>query len=497
MSNDSTKALNTPIVKGGLERIPFFNGRVLTAEDLQTEQDANETERKRLGRALGTGVLEGLFIDRGSGDPPTTVTVESGRALAPSGRVVELPSDIKLSILSEIDRAETAGTKGQFDDCSTERATFTTGSGAYLLVIGQADETQKRVPRARLGSDGGAEECGAKYRVEGARFNLVHLDISNPDLVPTSLRGTVREKARAVKDRIDEGEEPAPNDVSMLRNVLAHICLGTPDSSTETARPHDMLRSAARGEEAAPTDPVAALRANDQLAEDSVPLGLLYWAGDRIAFVDAWSVRRRVHRSGLQRPTHATDRRRAEAEAAVYQFHNHVNDLQSQYHQMSQVPAGTLFSYLPPIGIIPPVERTYARFPTPAFPQSAVTPPPIIGRGPQIESVLPIVPEFFTGLTVKGRSFLEPQRMRALVDEMLRYPPLSLKAAFPPDPRRENEPGPLIWLYRLAPNSLKDDDQQPFIFTSGYAPFLGKAQFNLSRADRATFSSTAGPPGGS
>jgi len=48
-----------PVLDGGIENTNFFNGRLLTAEDLKAEQKAGRLHRRKLGCALGEGVAWG------------------------------------------------------------------------------------------------------------------------------------------------------------------------------------------------------------------------------------------------------------------------------------------------------------------------------------------------------------------------------------------------------------------------------------------------------
>ena len=72
--------LDEPITAGGNSFVHFFNGRLLTGEDLAREQAANERERRRLGLSLGTGVVAGLEVSPTVGAPAgaPSVTVEAG-----------------------------------------------------------------------------------------------------------------------------------------------------------------------------------------------------------------------------------------------------------------------------------------------------------------------------------------------------------------------------------------------------------------------------------
>lgn len=450
MSSD----LNTPIVEGGLERIPFFNGRVLTAEDLQTEQAANATQRKRLGRALGTGVIQGLFVDRvddGPADPPTTVTVEPGLALAPSGRVLELPSEVELSVVSEIDREATAGTKGQFARCSAREVVMTSGTGAYMLFAEPASEPEGRTPRARLGGDGAAGECGAQYRVEGAQLRLVHLDTGDSDLVPESLQSK-QGRQTEVERAFNESDDSDPKRRSKLRNVLAHVCLRTPSALTDTASLYDTLRRQSRGNDPRPDGPVDVLRKRARedpegvSLHDAVPLCLLYWSGDRIAFVDAWSVRRRVHRPDPQRPTPVTARRRAEAEAAIFQFQDHLADLRQRLDFGDRIQLGVedCFLFLPPFGTVPNEEGDREGFD---------------------------IYRFFDSLSTRKYLYVERETLQDLVGEATQFDSF----------RTDTEQ--LVWRYRVREDvqSGGDENSSFVVFTSGFVPHAAEPQYNLSR----------------
>jgi len=48
--------VRTPILEGGIQSINFFNGRLLSGEDLSQEQLANLQARHLLGKAIGDGV---------------------------------------------------------------------------------------------------------------------------------------------------------------------------------------------------------------------------------------------------------------------------------------------------------------------------------------------------------------------------------------------------------------------------------------------------------
>jgi len=436
--------LNTPILDDGLRRIPFFNGRVLTAEDLQTEQDADATERRRLGRALGTGVIDGLFVERGPGELPTTLTVESGLALAPNGHVVDLPSSVEVAVVSQVEREESAGTEGRFADCSSQDVVVTSGTGAYVLVVEPASENRGRTPRGRIGGDGSAAECGAQYRLEGARLRLVPLDPTEPELVPEARRGPLQDRRAAIEARIDDDAAPLPTDVSKLRNLWAHVCLRSPWFPEETAGLYDTLRARSRGGASGPAGPVEQLRGNDRIGDDAVPVGLLYWVPDGILFVDNWSVRRRVHRRISNFSGHVLDRRRAEGEAAFYQFQAHVADLTGSGGPAEQLPvleARVFFEYLPAAGLVP-VET----------------------EGPHEEGL-----DFVDELTHQGPVYMEGAEVSRLLEQSFLAPPHRIDS------------GEMLVLYRVRQNRQSDTGTSYLLFASGHLPLRGDARYDVSR----------------
>lgn len=461
--------LDDPITEGGLRHIPFFNGRVLTAEDLQTEQVAHATERERLGRALGTGVLHGLSVQRAS---DTTVTVQSGQGLAPSGRVVELPQKTEVSVVSGTEQEATAGTTGAFADCASRDLTVNAGSGAYILVAEPASETRGQTPRVGLGGDGAARgaagECGAKHRVEGAKLRLVLFDPNDGALVPPSLAdGEAPIDVEGLFEEIvgarENGHEPAPEAVSVLRNTLAHVCLRTPSATGVTATLYDTLRRQAQGPETAapPVDadgPVDVLRRRARTRdeaedlEDAIPLGLLCWAHDRLEFVDMWSVRRRVHRVAPERPMPATARRRAETEAAIFQFQAHVADLVQRLGLQGRIQAraADLFRFLPPVGTVPGERGDQDGFDLYAF---------------------------FEGLAAREPLFVEGRELRSLMAEATRV-----------DASRV-DPDLLVWRYLVREDvqSAAGEDPSFVVFTSGFVPHAAEPQYNRSRWGYATY----------
>src|SRR5690348_8736111 len=92
-----------PILDNGIQSTNFFNGRLLMAEDLQTEQTAHRQQHQELGRAIGDGVVYGLVVQQVVSSPPPpqpAVSVSAGLAITRSGRAILLPTDQQVALVS-------------------------------------------------------------------------------------------------------------------------------------------------------------------------------------------------------------------------------------------------------------------------------------------------------------------------------------------------------------------------------------------------------------
>ncbi|HLA64803.1 MAG TPA: hypothetical protein VK610_10280, partial [Rhodothermales bacterium] len=130
-------AFLAPILTDGLRRIHYFNGRVLTAEDLAVEQTTLRERDRRLGRALGTGVVEGLEV-AAAATPRPSVTIAAGLALNPEGEALVLAKPVTIEVAPEDD--PTVSGDALFMTCPGASAGSATpvGTGAYVLVVGPA-----------------------------------------------------------------------------------------------------------------------------------------------------------------------------------------------------------------------------------------------------------------------------------------------------------------------------------------------------------------------
>jgi len=320
MSTSPVTGLDQPVAVPDLQWVNFFNGRLLTGEDLAREQVAGRIARRLVGRALGAGVADGLSVTLASGVGSVSrpvLTVEAGVAVTRRGDVLELASATQLE-LAAAPGAATDGAGGFTTCVPTTGGTFTSATGAFVLAIGAASAPTGRAPVSGLGNEGAA--CNVAYAAEGVQFHLFRIAL------PTSLNA----------------------DPDRLRNRLAHLALGTDDGS----------RIGALIDPLAPSDGLYGLLDRlppGCLGDDRVPLALVHWTAKGVEFVDRWAVRRRIAAppAGTGFPVLMGDRRRAEAEATFEQFQDQIEDLRRQLSAPQTAAAGKHFAYLPAAGLLP------------------------------------------------------------------------------------------------------------------------------------------------
>src|SRR5688572_1058818 len=206
-----------PILDEELQRNNFFNGRLLSAEDLRAEQNTNHAERALLGRAIGDGVAWGLRVSSLSLDP-ARVKVTRGVALDRAGDLLRLSEDAEVTLVpapqSQIPSTDT----GLFANCEPLVTQTPIVAGAYVLVLSPAAGFRQQA----LVSDPnavalGRGPCGPRFTVEGVRFRLVALTLSNASVVGSSLIGRITAQLPATTDA----------KIQRLRNLLAHACYGS------------------------------------------------------------------------------------------------------------------------------------------------------------------------------------------------------------------------------------------------------------------------------
>ena len=290
-----------------LRSVNFFNGRLLTGDDLRREQATQEARAERLGRLLEGGVARGLEVVETRGTSTASrpvVTISAGLALAPSGAVLELTNDVDLALYR--DQATSGSEPGAlFADCQPyDPGTYTAGAGVYVLTAAPAERGEGRAQVNGLGNT--TASCTTGLQAEAIKFRLIRLALDEETLA----------------------------DKQLLRNHVAYLCFGSDALETEVVDPF--------GPALQRYGLVDTLR-QQTMTSDEVPLATIGWSiDDGIQFVDLWSVRRRI----------GVDRRTSEREAVLLQFAAAVSDLRVLPAAVT-FKAKDHFEWLPPAGLLP------------------------------------------------------------------------------------------------------------------------------------------------
>ncbi len=305
-----------PLLDDGVPSINFFNGRLLSAEDLKTEGKANREAHRRLAHGIGDGVVSGLEVrmaEPSTADDPA-VMVTAGVAIARTGDAIQLPADTRVSLLT-VTAALGTTELTPFKYCTPPRAgAYVAGAGVYLLAITSTFAGKGRAPSAGLGNQ--ITNCNTKYIIEGVEFVL--MPIAADSLL---------------------------SDPDTLRNRLAYACFGV---GADAALAADLFGATAGG------DPVSALRNAGTLTDCDVPLAIVYWTSSGVQFVDMWSVRRRPAIPGAGGVGEFIDPQHIPiAEARLMQFQAQLAEAVERSPDLSALDARANFRFLPPAGVLP------------------------------------------------------------------------------------------------------------------------------------------------
>jgi|GEM_PF-913680 len=311
--------LDTPIFnEASVRSVNFFNGRLLSAEDLNKEKLANLEGRKQVGQAMGDGVAYGLEVSLPESAMSASVTVQPGLAINRRGRTLSLYDSVTLALQPPVATGTPPRAAGSFDDClPPQSGVYIVNEGIYLLTIAPSEASEGRAQVSGLGN--GAAACNVRYTIEAVQFRLINLtDFFVGDL-----------------------GEPAK-----LRNRVAHRCFGSND-----ARLNNLMRDPF-GTAAPIYGLLDDLRATNRLTRCEVPIAVLHWTRPGIQFVDIWAVRRRITDPAATRvwSLSIADRHMSEGEAMFLQFQAQLAD---PTLALTGLQATNRFLFLPPAGYLP------------------------------------------------------------------------------------------------------------------------------------------------
>ena len=359
------KLLQQTILDGGIRAVNFFNGRLLTGEDLSREQTARREADRRLGIALGDGIAWGLEVQKIEHPLGTAVKVEAGLAINRKGQTLHLPNAIEL-LLSDRSAPKVAITRS-FSDCNIKGGSISASPGIYLLTIAP-DEASEGYARSQS-LDEGTVQCNSDALVEAVQIRMLRLEV---------------EKDAGTR------EAAAKGDYDRLRNAVAWQCFGLDSMANFLIDPLRMPATL--------PDPLQVLAGKAYTACD-VPLAIVNIT-TKIEFVDLWSVRRRPTPRGnsgaFAYPLE--DRRRAEGEAMFLQFQTQLTSMTAANGDVRNLVARDKFVQLPAVGMLP-------------------LPGDEAGDTAAIAS-------FFAGCTTRGPAFIEGARLETLLRDSYNYPPI-------------------------------------------------------------------------
>jgi hypothetical protein len=323
----------------------FFNGRVLTATDLQSERTANLTRSQLLGKGLGEGVVYGLDVSPVQNS--LQINISDGSAINRLGEVLHLEKGIpNLALKTPQKPPEDA----VFSTCEKPTEPSARPKEFYLLAI-TASDSQFSEKRIRMGTQslGGQVGCTHQYEEVGVQFKLISLD-------------------EVLKDEIFK---PDATELLLFRNRLAMICFGIGEWKNYVTQP----ALATKG-----MNLVSILRQWDAnkppLTDRDVPLAVLHIQKGKIAFVDVWAVRRpcmpglggdvSINRSEPNQKyfgdawpndilaTFIAPRRSIESIAFLLQFQKQIEEIfEEDKGKQNNIAASTYFEYLPAAGYLP------------------------------------------------------------------------------------------------------------------------------------------------
>ncbi len=422
----SIEQLLTPIYdEGGVRSVNFFNGRLLSGEDLSDEQEAQRQARRLIGRALGEGVAYGLEVSEATNEVSTTqypvISVEPGLAVNRAGQTLRLSARTDVGLVRQEDAGSPSQTHVTFKDCRPlQPALYVAAESVYLLTLAPAEGKEGQAPNA--GYTRIPASKNVRYIVEGVQFRLIEL-LSADEL----------------------------GDRDTLRNRVAYQCFGVEETS--------VLQSNFFGAGVTSYGLLDRLREGQVLTDCEVPLALLYWsAGDGIEFIDMWSVRRRITKpTGDGRwDVLFGDRRASETEAMILQFQEQVGEMFKRLNP-EDVVAKQYFRHLPPAGLLP-VRREKSKAQV------------FGGFEPK---------KFFEGRSVQTPVFVDGGALRPIFREAANYDPIDL----------DNPQSVLLYQTTQNEAAFTQGTTvQPFVvFTSPHMRGFGSARFDVARANQRNF----------
>lgn len=343
----------------------FFNGRILSAEDLRMLLDGDRAHRRLLGRAIGHGVAEGLRVTRSAS---RSLTVGAGLAINGHGETIDLPSEVVLDLDGSAASGTAAVSSGVFLDCAGPPSGSSAAQNAFVLTV-RPDSTVAGSAPADVVASGAS--CGPGYVREGVRFRTVAFD------------------SAALWAFFGPGSFMPTAD--QARNVIAHLFLSSWAWRVYGEHPFDR------------TPLFDQVMADVGVEACEVPIASFLMSGSAVQQLDMWGVRRRIHRSAplgagldavIEHP--GSDVRRTIGEATFHQFQEQLAD---ELSGTSVITAAGRFPFLPAAGLLPAEVLGTISNPATFAAQPSV---PFFAGVPHEAQAEPISPDRVEGIVRRG-----------------------------------------------------------------------------------------------
>jgi len=159
----------------GLRLPHYVNQRLLTAEDLRTDQGATLSRLGYLGKAVGHGIVEGLLVTQ-SGN--AAVQIAAGLGINRAGTVLRLPGAVTLNLSPAVTPGKLADDAGRFQNCTVGTPVGPVASlsdGAYLLTMLPATQLEGAAPLKAAAGANLPAGCASRWETDGVQFKSVKL----------------------------------------------------------------------------------------------------------------------------------------------------------------------------------------------------------------------------------------------------------------------------------------------------------------------------------
>ena len=455
----SIKNLLDPIIEQGIRNTNFFEGRLLSGEDLRNQHNANRQHDRYLGQAIGQGIINGLEVeldngrDGSDGEPPV-VTVKKGLAINAEGEAIGLPGDdIKLALSRSIEKPTLE--LADFYACAgpPDKQHIPNGAGVYILVMSPVAGFKERALKSGLGDGGVASGCGSKYIQEGVEFRLVEVAVDDFKFLSEDTRDLLKNNLLSKNDPVLKNNLER---LSMLRNIIAHAFFGTEKAGNYYNMSNDVISECF---------------SVDKLSSCDVPVCVLYWTLGGVAFVDMWSVRRKLNShyicgSGNEIESYL---RLKNSESMLFQFQDHLDMLSINRASMGGVEAKKYFRYLPPAGIVPLSYKLTTGYNPAMFFKSI----------PHRDT--PGFSNSWYEFRKENPQFIDGDNMVTIFSSAINYPPIDLN---------NNK---MVWLYfiwqQIKNLESGSENIMSIVFTNSSMKDHSVSRFDVSRWDYSNFSS--------